>query len=300
MPFPTKLTWLALDATVGAQLRAQLGLDRARITVSGAAPIHPDLIRWFNGIGVQLAEGYGQTEVALATTLNPPGASRVGTVGPPLPGVSVRIADDGEILIKGDNVCRGYWHDEQATRASHRRGRLAAFRRSRHVRRSRLLADHGPQEGSHHHGARQEHLAPEHRDRPRCRPVDRPGRRHRRWTSLSHRAPRARRERRPRVGHVHTTRGRWGWRRLRRIRICMPSSARLSTPPTVGTPTSNTSATGACLPRPLTVAAGELTPTLKVKRASVNEQYAELIAEMYAEPATTNHRREHEAQGRCT
>ena len=116
MPFHTKVMWLALDATVGAQLRAHLGLDRARITVSGAAPIHPDLIRWFNGIGVQLAEGYGQTEVALATTLNPPGAARVGTVGPPLPGVSVRLADDGEILIKGDNVCRGYWHDEQATR----------------------------------------------------------------------------------------------------------------------------------------------------------------------------------------
>ena len=107
MPFPTKVAWLALDRTVGAQLRAQLGLDRTRITVSGAAPIHPDLVRWFNGVGLQLAEGYGQTEVALATTMNPPGASRVGTVGPPLPGVSVRIADDGEILIKGDNVCRG-------------------------------------------------------------------------------------------------------------------------------------------------------------------------------------------------
>ena len=76
MPFHTKLTWLALDATVGAQLRTHLGLDRARIIVSGAAPIHPDLIRWFHGIGLPLAEGYGQTEVALATTLNPPGASR--------------------------------------------------------------------------------------------------------------------------------------------------------------------------------------------------------------------------------
>ena len=117
MPFPTKLAWLGLDRTVGAQLRAQLGLDRTRITVSGAAPIHPDLVRWFNGVGLQLAEGYGQTEVALATTMNPPGASRVGTVGPPLPGVSVRIADDGEILIKGENVCAGYWHDEDATHA---------------------------------------------------------------------------------------------------------------------------------------------------------------------------------------
>ena len=102
--------------SVGAPLRRQLGLDRARIVVSGAAPIHPDLVRWFTGIGLPIAEGYGQTEVALVTTLNPPGAIRIGTVGPPVPGASVRIAPDGEILVKGDNVCRGYWRNEAGTR----------------------------------------------------------------------------------------------------------------------------------------------------------------------------------------
>ena len=88
MPFARKVEWLALDAVVGSALRRQVGLDQARIVVSGAAPIHPDLVRWFTGIGVPIAEGYGQTEVALVTTLNPTGATRIGTVGPPVPGAA--------------------------------------------------------------------------------------------------------------------------------------------------------------------------------------------------------------------
>jgi long-chain acyl-CoA synthetase len=116
MAFPKKVEWLLLDASVGGALRRQLGLDCARIVVSGAAPIHPDLVRWFTGIGLPIAEGYGQTEVALVTTLNPSDAIRVGTVGPPVPGASVRIASDGEILVKGDNVCQGYWRNEAGTR----------------------------------------------------------------------------------------------------------------------------------------------------------------------------------------
>ncbi|HEY5012870.1 MAG TPA: long-chain fatty acid--CoA ligase [Acidimicrobiia bacterium] len=115
MPFLEKVEWLALDRVVGAALRRQLGLDRARIVVSGAAPIHPDLLRWFSGIGLPIAEGYGQTEVALVTTLNPTHSIHIGTVGPAVPGVSVRIAPDGEVLVKGENVCRGYWHNETGT-----------------------------------------------------------------------------------------------------------------------------------------------------------------------------------------
>ena len=116
MAFPKKVEWLLLDAVVGAPLRRQVGLDCARLVVSGAAPIHPDLVRWFTGIRLPIAEGYGQTEVALVTTLNPKDAVRIGTVGPPVPGASVRIAPDGEILVKGDNVCRGYWQNEAGTR----------------------------------------------------------------------------------------------------------------------------------------------------------------------------------------
>ena len=99
----------ALDQTIGAPLRRKLGLDQARILVSAAAPIHPDLVRWFHGIGLPIAEGYGQTEDAGPTTLNPPDAIRIGTVGVPIPGVEVRVADDGEILVRGGNVCSGYF-----------------------------------------------------------------------------------------------------------------------------------------------------------------------------------------------
>jgi long-chain acyl-CoA synthetase len=115
MPFLLKSEWLALDRVVGAKMRAQVGLDHARLLVSGAAPIHPDLLRFFLGLGLPIAEGYGQTEVSLATSLNPPGAIRIGTVGPPLPGIAVRIADDGEILVQGDNVSSGYWRNPAAS-----------------------------------------------------------------------------------------------------------------------------------------------------------------------------------------
>ena len=208
MPFPTKLAWLALDRTVGAQLRAQLGLDRTRITVSGAAPIHPDLVRWFNGVGLPLAEGYGQTEVALATTMNPPGASRVGTVGPPLPGVSVRIADDGEILIKGENVCAGYWHDEDATHALIdedgwlRSGDLGAFDDHGYLRitgrkKDLIITAHG------------KNISPQNIETDLAAdPSDRPGRRDRRRTPVPHRAAGGRRDRGRRLGSSPQQRGR--------------------------------------------------------------------------------------------
>ena len=104
-----------LDRLVGRSIRHQLGVDRARIVACGAAPVHPDLLRWFHRIGVPIAEGYGQTEVALCTSMNTPDDTVIGTVGRPLPGVEVSIAEDDEILVRGDNVCAGYWRDEEAT-----------------------------------------------------------------------------------------------------------------------------------------------------------------------------------------
>ena len=88
-----------------------MGLDEARILISAAAPIHPDLIRWFHAIGLPVIELYGQTETCGPTTCNPPDDNRIGTVGPPIPGAQVRIADDGEILVQGGNVCMGYFRD---------------------------------------------------------------------------------------------------------------------------------------------------------------------------------------------
>jgi long-chain acyl-CoA synthetase len=111
-----RLRYEALDRTLGRRIRSQLGLDRARVLVSGAAPIHPDTVRWFHAVGLPVAEVYGQTEDCGPTSLNRPGRIRIGTVGEPLPGVEVRIADDGEILVRGGNVCAGYLDDEAATR----------------------------------------------------------------------------------------------------------------------------------------------------------------------------------------
>lgn len=104
-----------LDPVVGRQVRSGLGLDRARFLVSGAAPIHPDLLRWFTGLGLPVAEVYGQTEDGGVTSLNPPGGIKIGTVGPPPPGVEVAIAGDDEILVRGANVGPGYWEAPDAT-----------------------------------------------------------------------------------------------------------------------------------------------------------------------------------------
>ncbi len=108
--------YAALDHTVGALLRHKLGLDRAHFLVSAAAPIHEDLLRWFEAIGLPIAEVYGQTEDCGPTTANRPGRIRLGTVGEPLPGVEVRIADDGEVLVRGDNVCAGYYENATASK----------------------------------------------------------------------------------------------------------------------------------------------------------------------------------------
>ena len=104
-----------LDRTVGATIRQQLGLDRAHVLVTAAAPSHPDLIRWFRALGLPLIELYGQTESCGPTAANRTDHVRIGTVGTALPGVSIRIADDGEILVKGGNVCLGYLNDPEAT-----------------------------------------------------------------------------------------------------------------------------------------------------------------------------------------
>ena len=102
---------------VGARIRHEIGLDRAHILITAAAPIHPDLVRWLHAIGLPIVELYGQTEGCGPTTCNPPEDNRVGTVGRALPGVRVRIADDGEILVQGGNVCVGYFNDPNGTKA---------------------------------------------------------------------------------------------------------------------------------------------------------------------------------------
>jgi len=96
-------------------LRDRLGLSRVRAAGSGAAPIAPQVLEYFWAIGVPVQEGYGQTEGSAIATFNPRGAARVGTVGIAAPGTQIRIADDGEILVRSAAVFPGYYRNPEAT-----------------------------------------------------------------------------------------------------------------------------------------------------------------------------------------
>ncbi|MGI8699218.1 MAG: AMP-dependent synthetase/ligase [Mycobacteriales bacterium] len=99
---------------VYGRLGAALG-GEVRYAVSGGAALGPRLGHFFRGAGVTVLEGYGLTETSAGATLNTPTACRIGSVGPPMPGTAVRIADDGEVLVRGPHVFRGYWGDPAAT-----------------------------------------------------------------------------------------------------------------------------------------------------------------------------------------
>ena len=102
------------DRLVYARLRAALGGQCAH-AISGGAPLGERLGHFYRGIGVNVLEGYGLTETTAALTVNLPAAQKVGTVGRPLQGTSVRVADDGELLFRGGQVFSGYWRNDEAT-----------------------------------------------------------------------------------------------------------------------------------------------------------------------------------------
>lgn len=105
---------LAADRFVLAPIREKLG-GRLRFFVSGGAPLRREPAEFFNAIGIPVVEAYGLTETAAAGTTNPAHATKVGTVGKPFPGVSLKIAADGEILLSGPNIMNGYWNQPQAS-----------------------------------------------------------------------------------------------------------------------------------------------------------------------------------------
>ena len=103
------------DRLVLAKIRSAVGLDRAEGLSTGAAPISESTLRFFWAIGLSLYEVYGQSEGSGPTSTNRPGHTRLGTVGPPIPGEEVLLAADGEVLVRGGNVFKGYFKDDAAT-----------------------------------------------------------------------------------------------------------------------------------------------------------------------------------------
>ncbi len=108
VPEDLERSWQQADEQVFSKIRATLGLDECEWFAVGAAPTPPEVILFFDAIGIEIAELWGMSETSAVATLNPPGGIRVGTVGPPLPTVELRLAEDGEILVRGPMIMKGY------------------------------------------------------------------------------------------------------------------------------------------------------------------------------------------------
>jgi long-chain acyl-CoA synthetase len=109
------LQYSIANSMVYSKAKPKMGLGRARICVTGAAPISREILEFFSGLDLIIQEVYGQSEDCGPTSFNVMGKTRFGTVGPKIPGTEVKIAEDGEILVKGPHVFLGYYKDEDAT-----------------------------------------------------------------------------------------------------------------------------------------------------------------------------------------
>jgi long-chain acyl-CoA synthetase len=272
-----------LDRVVGARIRARTGLDQARVLVSGAAPIHADMLRHLHAVGLPVGEVYGQTEDCGPTTLNPPERIRIGTVGPPLPGVRVRIAEDGEILVRGGNVCRGYFKNEGGTRELideegwMHSGDVGHFDPAGYLcvtgrKKDLIITAHG------------KNIAPQEiESRLRLEPF------------IGEAVVIG--DARPYLSALITldtdTLARWAEHRHKSLNLeALAWDPDVHAEVDAAVERVNTALSHVesikkwrIMPRDLTIAAGEMTPTLKVRRKAVAEQYHDLIEQMYAERA---------------
>lgn len=114
---PAAFSWRLADRLLFSKVRAGMG-GKAEEFISGGAPLGRELAEWYADIGIPIDEGYGLTETSPVIAVNTPGARKVGTVGRPLANVEVRIADDGEVLVRGPSVFKGYWNRPEETQAA--------------------------------------------------------------------------------------------------------------------------------------------------------------------------------------
>jgi long-chain acyl-CoA synthetase len=105
------------DKMVLSKIRGIFG-GNLKIALTGAAPIDPEILRFFHAAGVPIFEAWGMTETSTGGTVNRPGHFKIGTVGLPLPGVQIKLSDEGELLVKGPNIFQGYYNNEEATRGT--------------------------------------------------------------------------------------------------------------------------------------------------------------------------------------
>ncbi|HEY5944937.1 MAG TPA: AMP-dependent synthetase/ligase, partial [Kofleriaceae bacterium] len=115
LPKTLELQYRLADRLVISKIKQALGFDRVQELFSGAAPIATDVLEFFASIDLPIKEIYGQSEDCGPTSCNLPGKTKLGTVGPPIPGAEVKIAEDGEILVRGPNVFLGYFKEPEAT-----------------------------------------------------------------------------------------------------------------------------------------------------------------------------------------
>ncbi len=267
------------DEKLFKNVRAIFG-GNVRHAVTGAAPIAKEILEFFWAAGVPVLEGYGMTETATAATVCTVEDHKFGTVGRPFPGVEIKIAEDGEVLIKGPNIFQGYHNNADASFGSIDQGWLHTGDLGS-LDEDGLPLDHRPQEGHHHHCWRQEHHAREPRERPQAMPLDLTSRHARRPASLSGRADHARRGRDRRPTRASTTCPRT------LPHLCEESSVREMIGEQVERANLRYAPVEqvkrfAILPHDLTQETGELTPTLKVKRNIVAEKYADVLDALYA------------------
>ena len=258
------------DELVLSKIRAKLGLDSIESINVGAAPTPREVIEFFHAIGMPLAELWGMSETTGYGTCNPPDRIKIGTVGPVSPGVEIKLADDGEVLIRGPVITPGYRNQPDKTARRDRRRGLAVHGRRGRVRRRRLPEDRRPQEGADHQRGRQEHVAGQHRGEGEGRqPRDRPGGRDRRHEALQRRADHARPRRGARV--PGSTGGASPAEVERGVAAANEQMARVEQIKRYKVLDDEWEPGG-----------DELTPTMKLKRKPIHEKYAKEIEALYA------------------